>query len=274
MQLENQSRIGRLALILFLIASTGSGIAHAAVEKEIINAGNSSTLGSISFPALSGTDKTGMLLDVSGFTDADITSVSWDLDPGTLAVTTLDLKAVMGDSPCSTALAPCSNTKLTLSPTSLSTRVSSCDNTLCHASITGRGIEFIDTAPTHSCVGFEPPLANGPVKVKKNRVLPLKAELFDADGFALGNGHLDAAPVVQVMYDSGTDGAPVDVSMDALPAGLGMDGNMFVFTGSQWQFNLKTRNYTAPGTYMVGLVSGDTAEYGVAPICVAEFVIE
>ncbi len=84
MQLENQSRIGRLALILFLIASTGSGIAHAAVEKEIINAGNSSTLGSISFPALSGTDKTGMLLDVSGFTDADITSVSWDLDPGTL----------------------------------------------------------------------------------------------------------------------------------------------------------------------------------------------
>ena len=47
-----------------------------------------------------------------------------------------------------------------------------------------------------------------------------------------------------------------------------------MFTGSGWQFNLKTRNYEAPGTYTITMVSGDGAEYRVEPTCEAQFVIE
>ena len=136
-------------------------------------------------------------------------------------------------------------------------------------------LEICFSAPAYACAGFEPPLADGPVTVKKNRVLPLKAELVDGDGFVLEDGDLTAPPVVQVIYDSGIFGEPpLDASADALPAGKGTDGNLFVFTGSGWRFNLKTKNYEAPGTYTVTMVSGDGAEYRVEPTCEAQFVIE
>ena len=106
-------------------------------------------------------------------------------------------------------------------------------------------------------------------------MLPLKAELVDGAGFVLEDGDLTAPPVVQVIYDSGISGEPpLDVSADALPAGQGTDGNLFGFTGSGWQFNLKTKNYEAPGTYTLSMVSGDGAEYRVAPSCEAQFVID
>ncbi|MCW8925104.1 MAG: hypothetical protein OQJ84_02520, partial [Xanthomonadales bacterium] len=56
--------------------------------------------------------------------------------------------------------------------------------------------------PVVSCSGFEAPMDNYPVKTKKNRVFPLKMELFDADGFALTDLDLAAAPVVEVMFTS------------------------------------------------------------------------
>ncbi|MGR3716512.1 MAG: hypothetical protein ACU0B1_07190, partial [Thermohalobaculum sp.] len=57
-------------------------------------------------------------------------------------------------------------------------------------------LEICFSAPAYQCTGFEPPLADGPVTVKKNRVLPLKAELVDGDGYFLGDGDLTAPPVV------------------------------------------------------------------------------
>ena len=132
---------------------------------------------------------------------------------------------------------------------------------------------FTGAAPGLSCVGFESPMAGGPVRVKKNRALPLRAQLFDADGIAITDFDLVAPPVVQVLYNSG-GGAAVDVSSDALPAGLGDDGNQFVYTGARWQFNLKTKNYTASGTYTVLMASGDDTEYLIDPACEASFVIE
>ena len=69
-------------------------------------------------------------------------------------------------------------------------------------------------------------------------------------------------------------GGAEDVSAYALSTGQGTDGNLFVFTGSGWQFNLKTKNYEAPGTYTITMVSGDGAEYRVEPTCEAQFVIE
>ena len=82
-----------------------------------------------------------------------------------------------------------------------------------------------------------------------------------------------APPVIQVSFDSGGDSA-VDVTDDALPAGQGTDGNQFSFSGSKWQFNLKTKNYSSSGTYTVTMVSGDASEYTIDPTCAGVFVIE
>lgn len=129
-------------------------------------------------------------------------------------------------------------------------------------------------APVVACVGFDPPMANYPVKVRGKRALPLKARLFDGDGLEVTDLDLSAPPVVQVLYDSG-NGNGVDVSDDALPVGLGDDGNQLVYTGEgKWQYNLKTTNYTAAGTYTVFMDSGDATEYAIDPTCVTEFVIE
>ena len=117
-------------------------------------------------------------------------------------------------------------------------------------------------------------MAGGPVKVKKNRVLPHKAQLFDPDGMEVTELDLDTPPVIQVMHDSGT-GSASDVTDDALPAGQGTEGNQFYFDFSgKWQFNLKTKNYSAPGTYHVTMISGDLAAYDISPMCEATFVID
>jgi hypothetical protein len=126
-----------------------------------------------------------------------------------------------------------------------------------------------------SCYGFEPPMAAGPVTVKKNRALPHKAQLLDVDGYAVTDADIAAPPVIQVLFDSGSGGDPIDVTDDALPAGQGTEGNQFVYTEDEkWQFNLKTKNYTASGTYTVTMETGDEAEYLIDPTCESSFVIK
>lgn len=132
---------------------------------------------------------------------------------------------------------------------------------------------FASAVPTLSCVGFEPPLEDGPVTVKKNRALPLKAQLLDSDSILVTDSDIVSPPVIQVLFDSGTEPA-MDVTGYVLSAGQGTDGNQFVFTDDlKWQFNLKTKNYSAAGTYTVTMESGDESEYTISPICIAEFVI-
>jgi streptogramin lyase len=144
------------------------------------------------------------------------------------------------------------------------------------ADYAGGSITVFDSpTPRFACVGFEPPMAAYPVTVKKNRALPLKAELFDVDGYALMGGGISAPPVVQVWFDSGTGGDAVDVTDEVLSVGQGDDGNQFVFTESnRWQFNLSTKNYVAPGTYTVLMASGDESEYVLDPSCLTEFVVQ
>jgi hypothetical protein len=134
-------------------------------------------------------------------------------------------------------------------------------------------IEFIDAAPAYACRGFDSPLAAGPVTVKGPRALPLKARLLDADGFALADDALGAPPVLQVHHQSGVGETPDDVSPQAVGVGQGTDGNAFEFSGSRWRFNLKTRNYTAPGIYTLTMISGDETEYRIDPVCEAQFVV-
>ena len=132
--------------------------------------------------------------------------------------------------------------------------------------------DYIDVTQSAdvSCVGFEPPLDQGSVRVKKNRVLPLKAELFE-DGVALTDLDI-AAPVVEVIFDPGTGQDPELV--EALAVGQGDEGNQFVFTDEgKWQFNLSTKPYTALGTYTVTMKPG-SPEYELNPACTVQFVID
>jgi hypothetical protein len=117
-------------------------------------------------------------------------------------------------------------------------------------------------------------MADYPVSVKKNRALPLKADIYDADGILMTDAELVSPPVVQVWYDDGESEAE-DVTDEALPVGDGSEGNQFVFTDDgNWQFNLKTKNYTAPGIYTIFMDSGDATEYVIDPSCETSFVIK
>jgi hypothetical protein len=119
-------------------------------------------------------------------------------------------------------------------------------------------------------------MASGTVTARGNRALPLKAQLFDADGYELTDLDMTAPPVLQVMFQSATGGDPVDVTDDALPAGFGTEGNEFEYNLAEgvWQYNLKTKDYTAAGTYTITMVSGNDTEYTIDPMCEAAFEIQ
>lgn len=105
-------------------------------------------------------------------------------------------------------------------------------------------------------------------------MLPVKAQIFNATGDLVTDADIFAQPVIQVLFASGI-GDAIDVTDEALPVGLGTEGNQFVFIDeSKWQFNLKTGEYTASGTYSIFILSGDDSEYIIDPSCEAQFVIE
>lgn len=126
-----------------------------------------------------------------------------------------------------------------------------------------------------SCLGFESPLYTGSVRVRKNRALPIKGRLFDSDGNLITDMDI-APPVIKVIFTSSVNGVASDVTDDALHAGSGTDNNQFVYNSStgQWQFNLKTKNYDAPGTYVITIASGDSSDYLIDPTCSASFIVE
>ncbi|HUO00289.1 MAG TPA: hypothetical protein VMU69_29145 [Bradyrhizobium sp.] len=93
--------------------------------------GTSDQLGSVSFPTITGTGAAGVDLSYNQFTAADITSVSWTLDPSNFAVLALSLTARVGDNPCSTANAPCSYDTLNLSPDQAAPGEFGCSDDMC-----------------------------------------------------------------------------------------------------------------------------------------------
>lgn len=130
---------------------------------------------------------------------------------------------------------------------------------------------------TIACEGFEPPLsADQAVKVRKNRVLPLRMRLLDDFGAPLGGEALAAAPVVQVLLKSADTSDAVDVSSLIDTKGNGDEGNQFkAMTDGRWSFLLSTNHFTAPGRYAISAVSGNSEEYVISsPSCAASFVID
>jgi hypothetical protein len=110
-------------LLVGLTASPSSSRAEI-VQKIVDN--TDTTIGAIGFPSLTGSSAAGVQFSLEGFTEADIVSISWTLDPSTDGVTTLDLDALTGDNPCPNDHMDCSNSTLSLSLSGFSEGGNSC----------------------------------------------------------------------------------------------------------------------------------------------------
>lgn len=125
------------------------------------------------------------------------------------------------------------------------------------------------------CHGFQPPF-DAPLALKQNnRVIPLKAQLFDSNNLRVDPAvltALDAAPpVVNVSYSSGASPLVKETSL-AESNGLSGTGYQLNFDRpGNWWFNLSSGLYTASGIYTVTLQSGDATKYQVSPQCSGTF---
>ena len=113
-----------LALGLAVLPS----VSRAAIVETIFDTFSDATVGSITFPTFTGDSDAGVLFSFDGFTQANITSISWILDPTTAAVVALNLNALQGDNPCPNAGMDCSNRTASLSPTLATTGGASCSS--------------------------------------------------------------------------------------------------------------------------------------------------
>jgi hypothetical protein len=100
--------------------------ARADIVEIITNTDIEAVVGSITFPSLTGSSDVGVLFSYDGFSQSDITSISWTIDPSTFAVTGLDLNALQGDNPCPNDHLDCSNRTVSLSPTMAESGGASC----------------------------------------------------------------------------------------------------------------------------------------------------
>ena len=120
--------------------------ARADIFENILQGG--SQIGTLSFPMFSGTTAAGVDFSLDGFTQNDITSISYAVDPTDLAVTFLALSAFKGDSPCPNGTSTCSNNTASLTATTDSFGFTSCSNSAdvndCTA---GSSIGFITIVP-------------------------------------------------------------------------------------------------------------------------------
>jgi len=126
-----------------------------------------------------------------------------------------------------------------------------------------------------TCMGFLSPMNRGPVKVRNSRVLPLKASLFHADGSPVTDAELFKPPVINVSFVSSKVTSAIDVTNEALSAGMGAEGNQFELNDDgNWQYNLATINYSTKGKYRLSIESGDPIEYEIDPKCQGMYVKE
>jgi hypothetical protein len=113
MRMKNEVVASIAGLVLALAALPS--VSRAAIVEMIVDTDADATVGSITFPTLDGSSDAGVLFSLDGFSKANISSISWTVDP-TLAVTALDLSARQGTPGC-TFGQNCSESTLTVSPT-------------------------------------------------------------------------------------------------------------------------------------------------------------
>ena len=133
--------------------------AEAAITFDIVDSLSGNNRGSIALPAATGSSAAGITFDLNTtartYTQDDITSLHWDLDPQTPGADVLNLSAEMGDSPCNTpADGPCTIFTLTLDLTSFLDQQRFCppppppgQGAACSGFSSIGLVEFIATAP-------------------------------------------------------------------------------------------------------------------------------
>jgi hypothetical protein len=114
--MRTNDRVLALFVGLALVLTAAPSTSRAAIVETIVDTDFNAVVGSITFPGLDGSSDAGVLLSFAGYTQADITSISWNLDPATLSVTALDLSALQGTPGCGVGQ-NCSENTLHLSPT-------------------------------------------------------------------------------------------------------------------------------------------------------------
>jgi hypothetical protein len=123
MRTKNEVVASIAGLVLALAALPS--VSRAAIVETIFDIDTDATVGSITFPTLDGSSDAGVLFSFDGFTQANITSISWTLDPTTADVVALNLNALQGDNPCPNG-GDCSNSTVALSPTLAQMSSTSC----------------------------------------------------------------------------------------------------------------------------------------------------
>jgi hypothetical protein len=143
-------KIGTLAAVAGLALVLCASVARAAIVETIIDTDADAAVGGITFPTLAGDSVVGVLFSYDGFTQADITSISWSLDPATDQVVTLDLNTLQGDNPCPNDEMDCSNRTANLSPVLATLGSTSCSFSdgmgRCGESQRGADISFVPTS--------------------------------------------------------------------------------------------------------------------------------
>ncbi len=132
--------------VVGLALALGASASRAAIVQTIIDTDSAAAVGSITFPTLTGDSDAGVLFSYDGFTQADLTSISWTLDPASDNVVALNLNAFQGDKPCPNG-GDCSNISLNLSPTSASTSEAACEGFSCGYLPGNANVEFVPAAP-------------------------------------------------------------------------------------------------------------------------------
>ncbi len=120
----------------------------------------------------------------------------------------------------------------------------------------------VTLASVYTLSGFEPPCDDIMTVKNKNRCVPLKTELFDADGLSITDADIMSPPVIDVKYDPGLN-EPLDPTVfEGLPPAEATVGEEFEYKDGRWCYNFKIKDHhQGRGTYTVRMVSGDDSEY-------------
>ena len=89
------------------------------------------------------------------------------------------------------------------------------------------------------CIGFGPPVHGDIMTLKKNRAIPLKAELFE-DGIPVTSTDINSPPVLQITFDSGESAVP-STAIDGVSPGQAFEGNQFEWIEGLWKFVLSVK---------------------------------
>lgn len=128
--------------------------------------------------------------------------------------------------------------------------------------------------PFYHYFGFQAPVKDKVITVKKNRCIPFKTRLTDPAGDTITEADMTAPPVLSLTF-WGQDGAAAQEIVGG-SLGNGTSSNQFVYDNGIWQFNLNTKDCCATtGRYTAKMVSGNPTQYKItSPMGEASFIVE